>query len=1219
MFAAACLTLAGVHFLVWLRARDSRSHLLFVACAVAMAALAGFELALLRAQTVGHYGEVLRWMQVPVWALVVSLVWLVRQHLHSGRPWLVWAVCGLRTLALVLNFLFTPNLHFREIASLRPVSLWGEPVSIPVGTVNPWSLIDQLSLLLFLIFVVDAAVGAWRRGQGRRAAVIVGALGVGTLILTGQSALLVWGLLESPHLLNLAFLGILLVMGLELSRDVLRAASLSRELRASEERLRQGVRVAGLGLFEQVHGTDELQFSPRVRELCGWTEEKTIRLDKAIQSVAPTDRPALDAAILRALDPDGDGTLSFELRIVRPDGSIRRVSARGQTSFEGEGADRHPVRSIGALVDITDITESTARKQAERALRENEERLRLTLDATAMGTFEFNPVTGKTHWNSVEFGLLGLKPDGAAAGSETFFRFVHPDDVGAVRRLWEEALRTGHLDTEFRMVRADGEVRWLAGKGRFGSKGTVDGVVPFLGVNYDITERKQAAALRENEQKYRALFEVSHDAIMTLEPPSWRFTSGNPACVKMFGAWNEEGFLSEAPRDLSPPQQPDGRESSDKAREMIETALREGSHYFEWTHRRLNGQEFLATVLLSRMQADGKVFLQATVRDIAVRKRAEMARRESEERYRLLADHAEDFVALHDTEGNRLYVSPSFYRRTGWTIEDVQATDWRARRHPDELALIERVRAANLAGQSTNIEHRIHCKDGSWIWVESRCKPLTDAEGKVWRLVLWSHDITGRKQAEAARGESEQRFRSIYQHAATGIAMNELDGRFVQCNAAFCQITGYSEQELCAMQFPSLIHPEDRTENMKAAARLLNEEIQSFEIENRYVRKNGEPVWVHKFISLLRDERGRATHMVALVTDITERKHAEAALRESEERFRQVTGAIDQVFWMTSADKLQVLYISPAYEHIWGRTCQSLYDSPRAWIEAVHPEDRPRLIQSATTRQASGEYDVEYRIIRPDGSERWIHDRAFPIPDASGAVRRIAGVAEDITERRRLESELLEVTDREQQRLGHDLHDGLGQELTALEMKSVLLLDDLAAEDLTARRGAFQEQTRQIGQRLRECITLTRTLAQGLAPVVLAEEGLVGALEQLARRNQIPGRIECRFLCRADVPPVPSPTAAHLYRIAQEAVSNALKHGQPRRISITVAHENDTLRLRVHDDGRGLASVGNPGSGMGLHVMRHRASAIGASLEIESQPGQGVNVLCLLPLPTKPS
>src|SRR6187200_855782 len=125
--------------------------------------------------------------------------------------------------------------------------------------------------------------------------------------------------------------------------------------------------------------------------------------------------------------------------------------------------------------------------------------------------------------------------------------------------------------------------------------------------------------------------------------------------------------------------------------------------------------------------------------------------------------------------------------------------------------------------------------------------------------------------------------------------------------------------------------------------------------------------------------------------EITDRNKIETALRESEEQFRQVTEHIQEVFWLSDTLKNEVLYVSPAYRSIWGRSCESLYRLPRSWLEAIHTEDRERVLQAALTKQMAGTYDEEYRIVRPDGSMRWIRDRAFPIHDSAGAVWRIAG------------------------------------------------------------------------------------------------------------------------------------------------------------------------------------------------------------------------------------
>src|SRR5215467_11651043 len=240
MNAAACLTLAGIYLLVWCRQRKDWAYFVLACSAIAAAALTGFELVLLEAQSTEDYAVTLRWAQLPVWALVVSVVIFVRLYLRAGRWWLAWSVCGMRTLALILNFVFIPNLSYRQITSLKQVSWWGgESVSVPVGVTNPWILVAQLSLVLLVAFFVDATVTTWRRGDRQRALVVGGALTFSSAIAIGQVVLVVWGIIEVPFLACFAYLGVITAMGYEISSDLVRRAHLARQLQASEADLRE--------------------------------------------------------------------------------------------------------------------------------------------------------------------------------------------------------------------------------------------------------------------------------------------------------------------------------------------------------------------------------------------------------------------------------------------------------------------------------------------------------------------------------------------------------------------------------------------------------------------------------------------------------------------------------------------------------------------------------------------------------------------------------------------------------------------------------------------------------------------------------------------------------------------------------------------------------------------------------------------------------------------
>ncbi|MDQ7779680.1 MAG: PAS domain S-box protein [Planctomycetota bacterium] len=236
------------------------------------------------------------------------------------------------------------------------------------------------------------------------------------------------------------------------------------------------------------------------------------------------------------------------------------------------------------------------------------------------------------------------------AVGKTAYDFAPAAYHQVLRDAIERVFETGKLAVcEIQGAGPDGAVAWYSTRaGPIWRDGKVDAAILIAN---DVTDRRRAEdMLARSEAKYRALFESSRDAIMTLFPPDWRFVSANASTVTTFGAKDEAEFTALAPWEVSPERQPDGEASSRKARKMIETAMERGSHFFEWTHRRLNGEAFPATVLLTRVELEGKVGLQATVRDITERKRAEDALRESEDRYRTLFDEARDGIGLADAE-----------------------------------------------------------------------------------------------------------------------------------------------------------------------------------------------------------------------------------------------------------------------------------------------------------------------------------------------------------------------------------------------------------------------------------------------------------------------------------------------------------------------------------------------------------------------------------------
>jgi len=286
-------------------------------------------------------------------------------------------------------------------------------------------------------------------------------------------------------------------------------------------------------------------------------------------------------------------------------------------------------------------------------------------------------------------------------------------------------------------------------------------------------------------------------------------------------------------------------------------------------------------------------------------------------------------------------------------------------------------------------------KDGTEVPVEISLSPIETDRGV---FVLGAiRDIS----------QSEERYRAIFEQVGVGVVHTNLDGRVLNVNPRFCEMVGYSREKAQTLSIQELTHPDDLANSIEARAQLYARTSSAYEREVRLFRKDGSEIWTFISTALIRAADGTPVHFVSLINDISQQKQAEEERRNIAVRFRQVTDNIHEVFWLADVAQHAIVYVSPAYEEIWGRSMSALYSSPHDWSEAIHPEDRAGVLEAARTKQFTGDYDEQYRIVRPDGVVRWIRDSAFPVSDETGRIVRIAGVAEDITERKQAEEETL--------------------------------------------------------------------------------------------------------------------------------------------------------------------------------------------------------------------
>lgn len=303
--------------------------------------------------------------------------------------------------------------------------------------------------------------------------------------------------------------------------------------------------------------------------------------------------------------------------------------------------------------------------------------------------------------------------------------------------------------------------------------------------------------------------------------------------------------------------------------------------------------------------------------------------------------------------------------------------------------------------------HRVK-RDGTPITLSLWATVIRDEQGDVVSTFGLIEDITTRKQAVEALRESEMRLRALHDQAPLGIAIiDSISGRFEQINQKYCEITGYSKEDMLALTFQNITYPDDLQQDLDNMADLLGGRIDSFRMEKRYIRQDGSIVWVSlTCVPLWLDISDRRLH-IAMVEDITARKQNETALQQSESRFRELAETIEEVFWSADPEVGTTLYISPAYERVWGRTCASLYEHPKSFLDAIHPDDLQRVLTGLLVQRDGKSFAHEYRVVKPDGTIRWVWDRGFPIRDReTGRITHYVGVALDITERKQAEAAL---------------------------------------------------------------------------------------------------------------------------------------------------------------------------------------------------------------------
>ncbi|MDD3925212.1 MAG: PAS domain S-box protein [bacterium] len=607
--------------------------------------------------------------------------------------------------------------------------------------------------------------------------------------------------------------------------------------------------------------------------------------------------------------------------------------------------------------------------------------------------------------------------------------------------------------------------------------------------------------------------------------------------------------------------------------------------------------------------------------------------------YLALSEGSPNWISLLDSSGMRLAINDKGLEITGLNREEITGIPFADLWHDEYHQAATGALSQALQGQQAFFEGEYLRPDGRAIILSVTINPVVGMGGKINRLLCICHDITEQRQTQQKLLESEHRFRTILENADLVAVILDEQGKLLFCNNYCLEITGWQRDDVIGKEwFQQFLVPNSSEEIRQLyLGHILSGDIPTH-YENDIVTRQGERRTIIWSNTPMLDDSGKVTGMTSIGQDITKRKRAEEALRESETNFRELTENIRQMFWLQADEKL--LYISPAFEEIWGKKRSEVYDAPvGSFLNAVHPEDIER-VHNAYAQHTSGSTasynDESFRIIRPDKSVRWVRARTFPIYNNKGIAYRTAGIAEDITETREMEQQLLRTKEAAEaaSRAKSEFLANMSHEIRT-PMNGIIGMTELVLHtELSGEQREYLESVRMSANYLlaviNDILDFSKVEADRLEMEINdfeIREAIADAVRTLAIKAGSKG-LELLMDVSPQIPDYLRGDQGRLRQIVINLVGNAVKFTDEGEIVVSVqveeqSDEQTTLHFCVSDTGIGIpedkqslifeaftqADASNTrrygGTGLGLAISTRLVGLMNGRIWVESEAGKG--------------